>query len=532
MRSFLLSHLLNHQAKRDPNRIALEIDDEETTYGQLQEISKRLARTLADGGVRYLDRVGIYLGKSQAAYGAIFATLELGAAYVPLDPSAPAARIRTIIADCALSALITTPALADGLRGGAAWAETLQLVVLSGEASAAPTATPATGAGHPAIISWQQALTHLEPLPANPAIEDDLAYALYTSGSTGMPKGVMMSHRGGLAFVEWAIEALGMTASDRVAAVAGMHFDLSILDLFATIAVGATLLPIPERSLLRPSQLTRWIAERQISVWYSTPSTLILLLEEGQLERHSHQLKLHRLLFAGEVFPTKYLRRLRQVVPAAELYNLYGPTETNVCTWKHVVEIPEDDRETIPIGRACANTMVAAVDDQGHEVKVGEEGELWVRGPTVMRGYWGDQEKTASVLRRRPGFEPQGGLWYRTGDLVRQDESGDYHFRGRRDHMVKIRGYRVEIGEIEAALYSHPNIKELAVVPVAAERYGQKLRAYVVAHEKEQYSVIQLKAFLGEHLPAYMIPGEVRRLDTLPKTSTGKVDRRSLADTP
>ncbi len=278
--------------------------------------------------------------------------------------------------------------------------------------------------------------------------------------------------------------------------------------------------------MLRPRELTRWIAEKEISVWYSTPSTLILMLEEGAFDARDYP-HLRCILFAGEVFPTKHLRRLRRAVPGARLCNLYGPTETNVCTWHQVDELPADDRESIPIGRACANTEVVALDDAGEEAAEGEEGELWVRGPTLMLGYWGDAEKTAASLKPLPDRGP--GLWYRTGDLVHRDAGGDYHFHGRRDHMVKVRGYRVELGEVEAALYTHPNVRELAVVAVPATGHGKKLRAYVVPHDAKEHSLIQLKAHLGQSLPAYMIPAEMECLETLPKTSTGKVDRQALA---
>ena len=537
MRTYLLSHLLDARAAESGGRPALELDAATTTYAELAETAGRLAATLRGAGLGHRDRIGIYLPKSLASYTGIFATLEIGAAYVPLDPSAPAARIRYTAGDCGLRALITTAGLATALLEEGEL-DALELVIVAGDKDV-PLARlrrdlPDLPAGITGL-SWQQALDTRPGASINPAIEQDLAYILYTSGSTGRPKGVMVSHRGALGFVEWGVEALELTRDDRVAAVAAQHFDLSVFDLFATVAAGATLVPLPEGIMLKPRELTAWIAEQEISVWYSTPSTLILLLEEGGLDTRDYP-HLRCILFAGEVFPTKHLRHLRRAVPGARLANLYGPTETNVCTWHPVDELPADDRETIPIGRACANTEVKALDDAGAEVAEGEEGELWVRGPTVMLGYWGDAEKTAASLRAL-SVAPEGrqrkeygpGFWYRTGDLVHRDDAGDYHFHGRRDHMVKVRGYRVELGEVEAALYTHPNIRELAVVAVPANGHGKKLRAYIVPHDPDKHSVIQLKAHLGQQLPAYMIPAEMECLEALPKTSTGKVDRQALA---
>ncbi len=521
MRTYLLSHLLRVAAARSPQRTALQIQGAGMSYGELDERSDRLAAALAAAGLRPRDRVGIHLPKGTSAYISIFSVLKLGAVYVPLDVKAPLSRLRTIAGDCALRGLLTTTELAAAvLAEGPPGA--LEVLAVEGEALAgAPPGVSMLRLGDAGNGAG-------EGPPEYPAIESDLAYILYTSGSTGRPKGVMVTHRAALAFAEWGAEAIALEPSDRVAAVAELHFDLSVFDLFATVAAGGTLLPLPAQALLRPEELTAWIAAEGISVWYSTPSTLMLLLDQGKLARRECP-RLRKVLFAGEVFPTKHLRHLRQALPEAELYNLYGPTETNVCTWKKVEDVPVDDRQAIPIGRACANTEVAALDADGRQVADGEEGELWVRGPTVMRGYWGDAERTAAVLRPLPHLAPGNELWCRTGDLVHRDELGDYHFHGRRDHMVKIRGYRVELGEVEAALYSHPAVRELAVVPVAADDHGLRLRAFIAVAAGERLSGIQLKAFLGERLPAYMIPAELKFVESLPKTSTGKVDRQALA---
>jgi amino acid adenylation domain-containing protein len=527
MSAYMLSsstNLLYRLLERRPTdaaRTALEIGGQSVSYARLAALSERLAAALAAAGIGRGDRVGIYVPKGLSAYVSIFAALRLGAAYVPLDPSAPIARIRLMVRDARLGAAITTASLASSLLAGDLGDS--QTLFVEGE--------ELPPGGGIEIRSWADAVADPgSPAAAAPAVSmdaDDLAYILYTSGSTGVPKGVMISHRGASAFVEWAVSALGLQDGDRVAGVAELFFDLSVLDLFATLSAGATLVPLPPGILLRPEEAADWIAAERISVWYSTPSTLILLLEEGRLERRRFPY-LKRVLFAGEVFPTKHLRRLRRALPDTELYNLYGPTETNVCTWYRVDEVPADDLETIPIGRPCAGTRVIALGADGSRTAAGEEGELWVQGPTVMRGYWDDPEQTARVLRPLPG-RPDDGTWLQTGDLAHCGRDGVFHFHGRRDQMVKVRGYRVEPGEVETALYGHPDVREVAVVAVPDEDRGVKLRAWVVPAEAGRFSIVRLKTFLGQRLPAYMIPAEILRVAELPKTPSGKIDRRELA---
>jgi acyl-coenzyme A synthetase/AMP-(fatty) acid ligase len=232
-------------------------------------------------------------------------------------------------------------------------------------------------------------------------------------------------------------------------------------------------------------------------------------------------------MFAGEVYPTKHLRELRALVPQATLWNLYGPTETNVCTYYQVQDLPDDDR-SIPIGRACGNTEVFAVGDDGRIADVGDEGELYVRGSTLMLGYWGRPEHSAEVLVPDPRAEHLPDLVYRTGDLVRLRADGVYDFIGRRDHQIKSRGYRIELGEIEVALSAHPQLAEAVAVPVAHETWGTAIIAYAVPSDGAAVTETELVGFVARRLPRYMIPSQVRLVAELPRTSTGKVDRQRL----
>jgi acyl-coenzyme A synthetase/AMP-(fatty) acid ligase len=274
-----------------------------------------------------------------------------------------------------------------------------------------------------------------------------------------------------------------------------------------------------------PVRLAALIAEKQISVWYSTPSILSLLAQYGKLEQYDYP-ALRTVLFAGEVFPVKHLKSLKERLPAPRYFNLYGPTETNVCTYHEIpAHIPEDRTRPFPIGKACSHYEIKVVDSTGQEVVVGQEGELCGSGPGVMQGYWHLPERTASAFLT----DADGKRWYKTGDIVVEESDGSYTFVGRKDRMVKKRGYRVELGEVEAGLYRHPAIEEAAVIALSDEENGVRLKAFLSCHEAEKRpSLIALKRFCTENLPAYMVPDLFSFQEALPKTSTDKIDYQKL----
>jgi amino acid adenylation domain-containing protein len=350
---------------------------------------------------------------------------------------------------------------------------------------------------------------------------------LYTSGSTGMPKGVVLSHRHALTFVEWGVRTFAVTPEDRLSNHAPLHFDLSVFDIYVSLHTGACVHIVPDDVAPFPPKLAQWMDEERITVSYSVPSALIRLLGHGNIERFEYR-ALRAVLFAGEVFPMKYLLQLMQRWPHARYYNLYGPTETNVCTYYEVpADIPADAKE-IPIGAAISNCECFAIDDQGKVVQPGGSGELYVRGPLLLLGYWNQPAKTTEMLVPNPIQTAYPEMAYRTGDICRMDSDGNYWFTGRRDHMVKSRGYRIELGDIEAALYKHEGINEAVLVAVPDEEVGARLHAFVVPHapslgEKE------LASFCSSQLPRYMVPEFFWFETELPKTSTGKIDRQALS---
>jgi amino acid adenylation domain-containing protein len=507
--AYLLQHLLTEAAARRPQRPAVASGGSELTYQELDRLSNKTARALLRLGVAPGDRVAILVSKSATAVTALYGVLKAGACYVPLDTKAPAERLGYVVRDSGAAVIIADDAtaglaatLADGVPGSRG-------VLLPGapEVAAEPDG----------------------PLDGEWAIESDLAYILYTSGSTGTPKGVMISHRNSLTFVEWAAAAAGLTEQDRVCSPAPLHFDLSVFDVFASCRAAACMSVLPDGAATFPVSITRWLESEQISVWYSVPSVLTLLACYGSLQKHDLS-ALRTVIFAGEVFPPKYLAKLMAELPGARYLNWYGPTETNVCTAFEVPADGADDTGPAPIGKACANTEVFAVASDGSLVrKPGDEGELYVRGPALMQGYWGQPAKTHEVLVTNPFQASRDELVYRTGDLVTLDPDGNYIYIGRRDSMVKIRGYRVELGEVETALYRHPAIKEAAVLPVSDELLGSRLRAVITATGTGDLTRESVLEHCRQWLPAYMVPDVIDFREALPRTSTGKVDRAGLA---
>ena len=519
--AYLLHQLLSKSARKYPDNLAVWARGQSLTYRELEERSNQLAHLLSERGIRKGDRVGIYFPKAVESVVSMFGVLKAGGVYVPLDPQQPAQRIQYIIDNCGIKALMTTREKLHGLDQAAIG--TVKFCVFTDRMN---------GAGTPSIgTAWEE----LAGFPSANGPEGldsttlDLAYILYTSGSTGRPKGVMLSHQNALTFVEWCAETFQIQPEDRLSNHAPLHFDLSVFDVYNAIEAGAAVYMVPDDAMLFPATLAKFIATQGISVWYSVPSALVHLILHGNLTSQTLK-RLRLMLFAGEIFPIKYLRQLAELLPKVELYNLYGPTETNVCTYYRVDRAKLSGMEKIPIGRACANTEVFAVDEQDRIIQPGQTGELYVRGPSVTSGYWADPEKTHKMVvpnRFQSHFEEK---MYRTGDLVILREDGDYDFVGRRDSQIKSRGYRIELGEIEAALLSHPAVKEVAVVAVPDEEVSNRIKAVVAPHNGTTLTAGHLQQHCAQRVPRYMIPELIEFRESLPKTTTGKLDRVSLTN--
>ncbi len=511
-----LAALLETAANTCPDRAAVEDESGRVlSYAALDRAADRLATRLARWGVGREDRVGVCLPKSLESVATLHGILRSGAAYVPVDATAPIARGAGILADAHVRAVVVAADLAEGLRDAWPGPGPLPRLVVVGDDEARY---------HPCDTSWTEVQADAAPSPLFPdRASDDLAYILYTSGSTGKPKGVMLSHANAFCFLDWCFASFHLQPGDRFSSHAPFHFDLSVFDLYASCRAGGTLVLIGEVLGKDPARLGEFLSQRQVDVWYSAPSILSLLGQYGGLERADFPAP-RLVLFAGEVFPIRHLRRLRALWSDAVLWNLYGPTETNVCTAQAIpARIPADQTEPFPIGAVCPPLRARVVDEHGEDVPFGEVGELVIAGAGVMRGYFGRPDLDADAFR----LDREGVPWYRTGDLVRDSGEGVFQFHGRRDRMVKKRGYRIELGEIESALHCHADVESAAVVAKADEA-GVSIAAFVAMKPARKGSIIAMKRHITSYLPHYMVPDQIAFLPSLPMTSTDKVDYQTL----
>ena len=506
-------------ARRSPHPPAvIEPGVGSISYGELDALSDRLRDRFAALGVKKGDRVGLYLHKSIDALAVIFGALKAGAAYVPVDLGAPAARGAYIMSNCAVKVVAIEAEYEASFRSEIEKLGSVPAIFVIDGAGA--------GRGVSTALDSADAEHKAAPAKTYEADPDDLAYILYTSGSTGQPKGVMLSHENAVSFVDWCSETFEPQSDDRFSSHAPFHFDLSILDIHVCLKHGATLVLISESLGKDAPRLAQTIANERITIWYSAPSILSLLAQFGDLRKHDYS-KLRQVLFAGEVFPVKHLRTLCELWPGPRYFNLYGPTETNVCTYYEVpTPISADRTKPYPVGYTCSHLRSRVLDDRGSDVPRGAEGELCIAGRGVMQGYWSLPEQTSKGFHS----DSNGSRWYRTGDIVTEAADGCYTYLGRRDRMVKRRGYRVELGEIEAGFYRHARIKEAAVVAFPDEEAGVSICAFLSCRDEKHPSLIEIKRFCAENLPLYMIPDKFLWLESLPKTSTDKIDYQRLKE--
>lgn len=510
MTAWLLQQGFEQAARRWPGRPALRQVTLEGTeswnYAELESGSRAAALRLLQAGLMRGERVGVWMRKSPAAVAAMLAGLRAGGCYVPLDPYAPAARVAHQAANCQLRHLFADADLAVIAE---AWEP------------------------RPHILKPPRREAAARSLPTPGVTSDDLAYILYTSGSTGVPKGVMLTHAHALNFIHWAAAEAQLCQADRVASHAPFHFDLSIFDVWASLSAGAEVLLLDPIQARFPRAVADWMLDLRPTVWYSVPSALVQLQAyAAELGRVGEGGVLREMIFAGEVFPAAALAAWREQVPRAHFRNWYGPTETNVCT--HYT-IPEQGAipQPLPIGRACPNFAIAVLDEEGQPAPAGSSGFLWAHGPGVFAGYWGDPERTAQVTRVRT-VNGTAERWYNTGDQVHADADGDLVFEGRRDDLVKLRGYRVSLLEVSAALEACPGVAQAAVVMQEGGNEGHAgLVGYVVGDTAQPApEAAGLRQRLLQRLPAYMVPERLEWRTALPLTASGKVDRqRLLAET-
>ena len=515
MPGYLIHHAVSHWADRAPDAPALSMEGRSLSWAELETGSNRLAHALLDRGLAPGDRVGIFMHKSLHLGVALYGILKAGGVFVPLDPFLPPARLAVVLEDCGIRHLVASETVA----------RTLDALPAAGRPLVYGFA-PRDGLE---VVSWDEVDTHPVHPPDLHLIDLDLGYVMYTSGSTGRPKGMMHTHRGSLTYARWGAEHVGLTPADRVASHAPLHFDLSIFDFFSTAQAGGAVVLVPEGVTKFPASFTRTIESEGISVVFTVPFTLIEMLERGALDQRDLS-SLRWILFGGEPFPPKHLRALMARLPDVRFTNVYGPAEAPSCTCYDVPHLAEDDDAPIPIGTMSRNSRGLIVDADDEECPVGVPGELCVRSSTLTLGYWNRPELNARVFLERPSHGPRPEVWYRTGDMVSRGEDGLLHFHGRKDRMVKTRGHRVELDEVEAALCTHPAVSEAAAFAVPDGQGSTAILASVTLREGVDAGDGEILRHIRGHLPVYALPREVSVTADLPRTTSGKVDRSRLRD--
>ncbi len=521
----LLHNWVTVQAERRPDALAIVAERESLTYAQLDRRANQFARLLRELGCARGDRVCLLAPNSPTIVAAIVGVLRADAVYVPLDPASPASRLARIVESAEPRWIIAAGGVGDLLDDLLALqpAETRPCIAwLDAERTPAGRVRP------------QFTARDLDDCPAGAVLShaDDraTAYIMYTSGSTGVPKGVAITHGNIIAFVEWAVQHLGLREDDRVSGHAPLHFDLSTLDLHGAFAAGAQLHLVPPGLNLLPQKMAAFIRDHALTQWFSVPSALNYMAR-FDVVRAGDFPALRRLLWCGEVFPTPSLIYWMQRLPHVPFTNLYGPTETTVASAYYTVpECPSSDRQPIPIGRACGGEQLLVLDEQLQPVASGETGEIVIGGAGVSPGYWRDAERTRSAFVLDPRGEVPGRRLYRTGDRGRVGPDGLLYFAGRADSQIKSRGYRIELGEIEAALNALQRLQECAVVAPVTEGFeGRTICCAYAPLAGVSVTPAQLRRELLRMIPAYMVPARWVQFERLPKNVNGKIDRRQIS---
>lgn len=503
------------QADRQSDAIAFRCGRESLSFGELDERSSRLASALIESGVRRGDRVAIRLTPSMHSPIAVYGALKAGAAMVPIDPLAPPSRVAQLVREGAIRHLVTgglDDAVQDSLRES-------PLTTVLGCGGTDPNLR---------FVSWEEVNSH-DPRIASGGAETDAAYVIFTSGSTGVPKGIVHTHRSGQAYARLSAEAYGVCPDDRIANLSPLHFDMSTFGYFSSVYAGATTVLVPPAYGMLPASLSALIESEKITVWYSVPFALVQLLERGVPEQRDFG-SVRWVLYGGEPLPPKHANQLRRLMPAATLSNVYGPAEVNQCTYHHIPPAREGgpevlNDEPIPIGRIWSETEDLIVDHADRAVKEGVPGELLISSSTMMERYWHSTAEDSKAFY----FDERRRRYYRTGDLVRRREDGLLDYLGRVDRQVKVRGYRIELDEIEHAAASYPEVIEVAAVCVKRQTDTRLLLAATVASQNLDFEA-GLRVHLAERLPHYAVPSEIQIRSTFPRTTSGKIDRRVLAE--
>jgi amino acid adenylation domain-containing protein len=512
---YLIQHYVDDNLAEKKNKPAIKHGEKEITYAEVDTLSKKFAGYLDQTKIHQGELVAILSNVLPETISAMIGCLRQGVVYVPLNIHAPVQWLANIIKKANIKNLLVEDNFLE------------KALELKQECSIDNIMVIETNTN---IELPNEYLSFQKTITAIPAIEsyknilaDDLAYILYTSGSTGDPKGIMITHRNAYTFIGWMKKKFSVSSQDKILSRAPLQFDLSVFDIFTTFYAAATLVIKPLDFDEEPESIVNLIEEEQISIIYTVPSAYIRLLTRTQLTGRAASIRL--ILYAGEPFPPNYLHQFMKALPHIQVSNIYGPTETNIVTYYDMVT-PPDPNTPIPLGYPAEDTEIIIVDEDLKPVPLNVTGEIMVRGGTVFAGYFNQAELTKQRLIQSP-FHQQPSMCCLTGDLGKILPNGLIAYHGRKDNMVKTRGYRVEIDEVENAISSINDVAQVTVVAAPHDKYSNLLHAFVILKNKI-LSIESLTELTKNILPSYMVPYQFHLVEDLPKTSTGKVDRVSL----
>lgn len=494
MQRNVVEYLWNTAAKY-PNKTAVDDTKEQITFAQLKDSACLIAKEIKRVGVKNTP-IGVYIPKSAKMVQA-FAGINLSCNfYVPLDTKSPDTRILSILGVLGPKVLITDMAHKEHLSK----ITDCRVLVIE------------------EVLGNEVDDRNLENYIA-PQIDTDPVYSIFTSGSTGTPKGVVIAHRGVIDYIDWAVETFKITNESIIGNQAPFYFDNSTLDIYLMYATGSTLIIIPDMLFSFPTDLVDFLNEKKINFVFWVPFVLINMANTDIFSQKL-PLTLKDVFFAGEVMPNRHLNYWRKYLPQCRYANLYGPTEITVdCTY-YVVDRSFDDDESLPIGYACKNSDVLVLVDQQREAKVGEQGELCVRGSSLALGYYNDWEKTQKAFIQNPLNKAYPETIYCTGDIVYVNERGEIIYVGRKDAQIKHNGYRIELGEIENAVLASHLVDNCCVI------YDHSEKKIVLFYESaEEVKTSEFRKAISTRVPRYMIPSDYHWVKVMKTNNNGKIDR-------
>jgi amino acid adenylation domain-containing protein len=509
----LLHESIAYHADRQPDRLAFKGLGGERTYADLHKETDQVAQTLRALGLNKGDRVGVFLNRCLSSPIAVYGILKAGGVFVPMDPSAPPSRNAFVARDVGMRFMMTDDQQRFVLRKFEFSSTPIEAVIGLTQQPAEVHSVPWSDVRDNAFCNTWEEVT-----------EDDLAYIMYTSGSTGQPKGIMHTHRSGMSYARLSSQLYNVKPDDVIANHSPLHFDISTFGYLSSMLAGATTILCSDAHIKMPTSLAQLIQDEGVTIWYSVPLALIQMKDTGVLPELDWS-KLRWIKFGGEPFPPSYIRDIMPHTPNATWANIYGPAEVNQCSYFHFTAPPEED-QPIPLGHIWDETQALILDDEDEVIVDDTPGALVISSSTRMKGYWKNEDLTEKSL-----FEKDGKTYYRTGDLVSFETDGLYHFHGRKDRQVKIRGYHVELEEVELALEQHASVRNASAFPREDED-GTRFIAAAIEPAGDDIALEEVRRHIKFKLPAYAQPRIILIINALPRTSAGKVDYKALQSLP